>query len=402
MPTDVASFSPDMHIHNRASPFDCCSINTNEFSCFHPVRSIASSTPMAGLVLFLLLSLPLSATLGTTHRIRATAEGSSFSSLLVLGDSMFDTGNNNYIPTYFLANHLPYGRDLDGGNATGRFSNGLLVPDFLVSALGIKQRSPPFLDPTLSNADMLTGVNFASAGSGFDDVTTVLSGVIPISKQLEMFRAYLAKLELIAGKEEATKIINSALILISEGTNDFILNYYDLQTRKVQYTMEQYQEFILQKTRDAIEELYHLGGRRFAVVGLPPLGCVPVQITIDLENFKRACIAEENFDTFAYNAKLQELLFEMRPSLPEGRIAYIDVLLPLLDMVTWPQKYGFEVTNKGCCATGLVEAGLLCNSLSTSCPDASKYVYFDSIHPTEKAYRVIAKQILDEVVPQLY
>uniref|UniRef100_A0A1D1XSV1 GDSL esterase/lipase At2g30310 n=1 Tax=Anthurium amnicola TaxID=1678845 RepID=A0A1D1XSV1_9ARAE len=357
---------------------------------------------MSGLVHFLLLSLLLSATLGTCHRTRATAKGSNFSSLLVLGDSTVDTGNNNYISTLFVGNHLPYGRDLDGGDATGRFSNGLLVPDFLVSALGIKRRCPPFLDPALSDADVLTGVNFASAGSGFDDATTAVSGVIPMSRQLEMFRTYLAKLELVAGKKKATKIINSALILISEGTNDFILNHYDVPTRKVQYTMEQYQEFILQKVRDAIKELYHLGGRRFAVAGLPPMGCIPVQMTRFLGSSERVCIDEENSDAVAYNAKLQKLLLGMSPSLVEGRIAYINVYVALLDMVTWPQKYGFEETKKGCCGTGLVEAGPLCNSLSTSCPDASKYLFFDAIHPTEKVYGVLAKQILDEVVPQLY
>lgn len=40
----------------------------------------------------------------------------------------------------------------------------------------------------------------------------------------------------------------------------------------------------------------------------------------------------------------------------------------------------------GCCGTGMVEAGLACNANSLVCIDASKYVFWDSIHPTEKTY----------------
>lgn len=47
---------------------------------------------------------------------------------------------------------------------------------------------------------------------------------------------------------------------------------------------------------------------------------------------------------------------------------------------------GFEVSTNGCCGTGLFEASFLCNPKSLACPDASKFVFFDSIHPTEKTY----------------
>lgn len=40
----------------------------------------------------------------------------------------------------------------------------------------------------------------------------------------------------------------------------------------------------------------------------------------------------------------------------------------------------------GCCGTGLVEAAVLCNLKSVVCEDASRYVFWDSIHPTEKSY----------------
>lgn len=46
----------------------------------------------------------------------------------VFGDSLVDSGNNNYIPTLARANYFPYG--IDFGFPTGRFCNGRTVVDY--------------------------------------------------------------------------------------------------------------------------------------------------------------------------------------------------------------------------------------------------------------------------------
>lgn len=51
--------------------------------------------------------------------------------LYTFGDSSVDPGNNDYIPTYARSNFAPYGQNFPHRVATGRFSNGLLFPDFL-------------------------------------------------------------------------------------------------------------------------------------------------------------------------------------------------------------------------------------------------------------------------------
>jgi len=43
-----------------------------------------------------------------------------------------------------------------------------------VSYLGLKELLPPYLDPNLSDKEIVTGVSFASAGSGFDPLTPTL------------------------------------------------------------------------------------------------------------------------------------------------------------------------------------------------------------------------------------
>ncbi|KAG9439660.1 hypothetical protein H6P81_019825 [Aristolochia fimbriata] len=322
--------------------------------------------------------------------------------VLVFGDSTVDTGNNNYISTLFRANHVPYGLNFMGGAATGRFSDGRLVPDLLASALGIKEAVPPFLKPNLSDEDIRTGVCFASAGSGFDDLTTVASGVIPVSKQAVMLKRYLERLRKIVGEEEASNITSNALIFISAGTNDLIFNFYDIPTRRLQYDIDGYQNFLLEKVKSLILEIYSQGGRKFAVSGLGPIGCVPMQRNINF--LRRSCRKKENSDAQVYNAKLQKLLSTLQESLPGSRLGYGDIFNPATDMLNNPRKYGFEETRRGCCGTGYVEMGPSCSSLSQrlSCPDPSKYMFWDSVHPSQAVCKVVAEKVVQHVVPALY
>ncbi|MFS7937507.1 putative triacylglycerol lipase [Helianthus anomalus] len=51
--------------------------------------------------------------------------------VIVFGDSVVDTGNNNNLKTIFKVNYPPYGQDFSGGQPTGRFSNGKVPSDFL-------------------------------------------------------------------------------------------------------------------------------------------------------------------------------------------------------------------------------------------------------------------------------
>lgn len=57
------------------------------------------------------------------------SNATTWTTMLVFGDSMVDPGN--WLQTAAKANFLPYGMNFDGGNPTGRFSNGRLITDIL-------------------------------------------------------------------------------------------------------------------------------------------------------------------------------------------------------------------------------------------------------------------------------
>lgn len=101
--------------------------------------------------------------------------------VIVFGDSSVDAGNNNVISTVLKSNFAPYGRDFYGGQPTGRFSNGRVPSDFISEAFGLRPFVPAYLDPMYNISDFAVGVNFASAGTGFDNATSDVL-VSPLNK----------------------------------------------------------------------------------------------------------------------------------------------------------------------------------------------------------------------------
>ncbi|CAA2954887.1 GDSL esterase lipase At5g45960-like [Olea europaea subsp. europaea] len=344
--------------------------------------------PRLSLFVFIFASKAIARNLASVDK----AMNNSASAILIFGDSTVDSGNNNYITTPFKSNFPPYGKDFLNQAATGRFTDGRLANDFIANYVGLKDYVPPYLDPNLSTHELLTGVSFASAGSGFDPLTPTISNVISLSKQLEYLKEYKAKLKETIGKEKMEELINNALFIVSAGTNDFVVNYFTIPIRRRSYTIPTYMDFVLQQSQQFMQGLLDEGARRIGVVGLPPIGCLPIVITLYSDNafYKRECIDRYSSIARDYNQKLQTQLSAMKLKLANSglRIGYMDVYGPLEDMA-FHRNYDFDVVNSGCCGSGYVEASILCNRRSAVCPDASKYIYWDSIHPTERTYYLL-------------
>ncbi|ONI24664.1 hypothetical protein PRUPE_2G253600 [Prunus persica] len=335
-----------------------------------------------------------------------TTASQPISAVFAFGDSTLDSGNNNRLPfTLFKSDHKPYGKDLPNHVPSGRFSNGKLATDFMVSKLGLKDLLPAYYDPKLTDRDLLTGVSFASGGGGLDDLTLAVSKATSMSKQLEAFDEALGRMRKTVGEQNCSEIVKNAVFVISAGTNDMVFNMYELPVtvRKIAFSPSRYQDFLLRALGSFVQNLYKRGGRRFQVASLPPIGCLPMQLTIGsiFNGLRRVCVDKQNKDSQAYNTKLQDLISRLQASLSGSRLAYFDTYNPIMDMFSNPDKYGFSQTHEGCCGTGLVELGPLCGELSLTCTDASKFLFWDSMHPSQAAYSVLADMAQKTVLPYL-
>ncbi|KAK6124371.1 hypothetical protein DH2020_041864 [Rehmannia glutinosa] len=139
--------------------------------------------------------------------------------------------------------------------------------------------------------------------------------------------------------------------------------------------------------------LLKLGARKIAFVGLPPIGCVPAVITLNSDNalINRGCIERLSSVARDYNRLLQSKLTAMQTH--GANIIYVDIYTSVEEMIKKPQQFGFEEVNCGCCGSGIIEASILCNPYSLVCSDDSKYVFWDSVHPTEAAYYKVFKDL---------
>ncbi|KAF6155944.1 hypothetical protein GIB67_039275 [Kingdonia uniflora] len=338
---------------------------------------------------------------------RKHGANNSVPAILIFGDSYIDAGNNNYVMnTMVRANFPPYGRDFPNHLATGRFSNGKVFPDFIASYLGIKETVPAYLDPKLTVEEIKTGVNFGSAGSGYDPLTTTLTGAIPMAKQLKNFKEYKKRLQSIMTKDEIKKHLKKTVFVICCISNDLAFNYLTVPLRKTHYTPSAYQKYIVRKSRQFIKDLRELGARRVIAYGAPPLGCLPLIITIRLKDtfLQRECVENDLKLSKEYNQKLKnELSIIQKETKGEGgKVVYGDLYNPMIDMVKNPTKHGIEVAGRSCCGTGYAEAtSYLCNAMTPVSSDADKYIFWDSAHPTENTHHEIflaSRSTIDKLI----
>ncbi|XP_078438441.1 GDSL esterase/lipase At4g26790-like [Wolffia australiana] len=326
---------------------------------------------------------------------------STVPAIILFGDSTVDPGNNNAIPTLLKSNFDPYGRDFYGGKPTGRFCNGRLATDFISEALGLPPTVPAYLDPDYGIREFAAGVSFASAGTGLDNATSDILAVIPLWEEVAYFKEYIQRLKRYMGKAKAQRRLREAIYIVSIGTNDLLANYYTpgIHSRSPQFTIDQYQAFLISIADSFITEIYRLGARKISFSSLSLIGCLPMQRTINAAN--GGCFEERNNVAREFNLKLYQLAGSLRARLPGIKLVISDLYDYVQDILFNPSKYGFENVDRGCCSTGMFEMGFLCNAMDPfTCPDANTFVFWDASHPSEKMNYLLAMKSLNSALAQ--
>ncbi|XP_010558733.1 PREDICTED: GDSL esterase/lipase LTL1 [Tarenaya hassleriana] len=312
----------------------------------------------------------------------------------VFGDSLVDNGNNNYLATTARADNYPYGIDLPNHRATGRFSNGLNIPDIISEQLGMPS-TLPYLSPGLTGERLLVGANFASAGIGIlNDTGVQFVNIIRIGKQLEYFEQYQRRVSAMIGPAQTQKLVNEALVLMTLGGNDFVNNYYlvPYSARSRQYALPDYVVYIVSEYRKILTRVYELGARRVLVTGTGPMGCVPAELALHSRNGE--CGVELMRAAALFNPQLVDMINQLNSEIGSDVFIAANANEMHLDFVTNPQQFGFVTSKVACCGQGPYNGIGLCTPLSNLCPNRDLYAFWDPFHPSEKANRIIVQQML--------
>ncbi|KAM3215323.1 hypothetical protein ACQJBY_067365 [Aegilops geniculata] len=315
--------------------------------------------------------------------------------MFVLGDSTLDVGNNNHLPGKDVprANQPFYGVDFPGrAIATGRFSNGYNIADFVARQLGFEKsplaylalKSRHYLIPSA----LTRGVSYASAGAGILDSTS--AGIsIPLSKQVRYFAATKAEMETAVGRGNVSRLLAHSFFLLGVGSNDLFQSTATTQGDVIAlYTA------LISNYTAAITELYGMGARKFGFISVSPLGCVPA---VRVLNATGACNDAMNQIAMGFTATLKSALAGLAPKLPGLAYSLGDSFAALETTFSNPQAAGYENADSACCGSGRLGAeGGYCTRNSKLCADHDAYVYWDWIHSTQRAAELGAQALFNE------
>ncbi|KAL3813511.1 hypothetical protein ACJIZ3_014779 [Penstemon smallii] len=303
--------------------------------------------------------------------------------LYVFGDSLFDSGNNNLLPTLAKANYAPYGMNFDKG-PTGRFTNGKTVVDFIAEFLGLPY-SPPYMSilRAVLRSDQLTGLNFASGICGIlPETGNYLGKCLNFAEQINLFERTV-KTDLprhYQNSNELSNYLSRSIYVISIGSNDYINNYLEPQRydSSKRYTPQSYAQLLINQLSIQLQRLYQLGARKVVMFEIGPLGCIP-SITRTMKHIGR-CHSEVNNLAVLFNDQLALMLQNLTSTL-EGS-AFI------LGHAHW---LGLTDSSNPCCVTWLNgTSGCIPELGPLACHDPEKHYFWDGYHLTETVYRTIA------------
>ncbi|KAL6633807.1 hypothetical protein ACP70R_026478 [Stipagrostis hirtigluma subsp. patula] len=268
----------------------------------------------------------------------------------VFGDSTVDVGNNNHrrISSEARANFPHYGVDLIVG-PTGRFSNGYNTADFL----------------------------------DFGDV-------IPMSQQLVHFAAVVEHMTKLSGSRKTASLLSRSIFFISTGSNDMF------EYSASRGDDSEFLRALVATYKRSITVLYRLGARKFSIVSIPPLGCLPSQRLRRLQQTgTQGCFDPLNDLSLLSRPMLAAMLEELAQELPGMAYSLGDAFAMVSFVFANPRTddWNFTELQAACCGGGPYGAAYACNQTAQLCADRDEYLFWDANHPTQAVSSIAAQTL---------
>jgi outer membrane lipase/esterase len=267
----------------------------------------------------------------------AQANPQPFSHLFVFGDSLCDNGNY-----YRLSGGYP-----PAPYAGGRYCNGPVWVEYLATSLGMDYRP---------------GENFAVAGA--------TTGTLNYNNGYGGKQYPGLQDEVASFRSQQVTEPERALYVVEAGPNDFFIGQA-LGTSPGTIIANG-----VNNTLKAIQELRTAGARFILVMKVPDLGVTPLALSQGLGT-------QLSQLTAAYNQILDSALDQLAlAGIPTIRL---DAFSVLDDMANSPANYDFSN----------VTFPLL---FAPAGANADDFLFWDPVHPTTNAHKVLAEEALDQVI----
>jgi phospholipase/lecithinase/hemolysin len=311
--------------------------------------------------------------------ITVAGQNSPVVALFTFGDSNFDAGNKQTLTKTLVAQGFwPYGKSRDDPN--GKFSDGLITPDFLAKFMKIPLAIAPALQP---NVNVSRGASFAVEGA------TLLGAPVEsmtLNQQVKKFNQMKAA-------NWNDDFVAKSVFMIYIGANDY-LNFTKNNPTADASAQQAFVTSVTNKLKNDISALYSSGASKFVIQTLAPLGCLPI-VRQEYNTGMDQCYEKLNDLAKQHNEKIGPMLNEMARNSPASapfQFTVFDFYNAVLTRTQRNQNFRFFVTNASCCGVGSHDAygcGLP-NVHSKLCEYQRSFLFFDGRHNSEKAQEMFA------------
>jgi thermolabile hemolysin len=265
--------------------------------------------------------------------------------IVAFGDSLTDGQNMYNASNWNLPNHKSW--------YAGHFSNGYTWAEYLAQDIGVPIH------------------NWAIGGAGTDWENMLIPGLV---QQVVSWVSYLP-----SAKHYKS---NETLFVMLIGAND-LANYH----RSVSYVIE--------NQRRALDNLISHGAGNILLLNLPDISRAPAYTQGSRGD--ASALAAQVLD---YNRRLAELTGSLRGKYGDAlHIEIFDTYSTFNRIILYPENYGIDDTVHSCldingdASTSYITA----HSPRKYCADSSRFVFWDTLHPTTRIHELLAAEVLSFV-----
>uniref|UniRef100_A0A7N0U552 GDSL esterase/lipase n=1 Tax=Kalanchoe fedtschenkoi TaxID=63787 RepID=A0A7N0U552_KALFE len=252
----------------------------------------------------------------------------------------------------------------------------------------------PFADPRTVGTRLLGGVNYASAAAGILEESGRHYGErFTLSQQVINFQSTLTQMQGLMTRGNLSTYLAKSIAVLVFGSNDYINNYLmaPAYNSSFNYKPPDFANLLLYRYALHILALRRMGLRKFVILGLGPLGCIPNQLARGIAPAGR-CVDPINQILGTFNEGLRRMVTQYNRNHPGSIFVYVNIYAIMGDMLNNPSTYGFSVINRACCGLGRNQGEITCLAGLFPCLNRSQYLFWDGLHPTQAATVVIARR----------